>query len=554
VYLVLSLTEDPTDWPRVDARLPTLPEPPPGTVRDLYLIASARQLRHHGEPEAAFDLLGPLVGKMVDPVARGMLEEEVAHDALEAHHDYEAIAYMDAWLRGSGEEQRDTVEGKVAALLAQLPDAVLENALRSMRAQSAGGYGVEIQRLVSQRLAAVAIAKNDPVLARWLLDPAASAAKIGVAAAAELGELATSKRGLGEVAGRTIGLLLPTGSTDLRDEAADVERGVAWALGLPRDHPERAEDTHLVTRDDGGDPERMIAGLEELAGEGASIILTALDGSAADRAIDWGEKNRIAVVAVAAPLVKQPGPFSFVVGEPEIEVVDLLASTIAARRGAGTMIAPVVEGDAVTLFGRGFAGADRSWTFFGAVGCDVEAPRAGEPRFPVAAWEHAGVKAWLVAGSADCARDVMREESGRSKGGIFGLSLIASTTAQRPPDAVVLAASAGVIPGDLKLSSKTPPGTRDADVRAMTARLGGRPNWWAALGHDAATLARDALADAPTDVVTTQAQIAQRRQAARDALAAARDRLWTTDEAGFGRDHKLARQVRVVDLSSRTAR
>jgi hypothetical protein len=118
---------------------------------------------------------------------------------------------------------------------------------------------------------------------------------------------------------------------------------------------------------------------------------------------------------------------------------------------------------------------------------------------------------------------------------------------------VVLAASAGIMPGDPKSSPKKAEalGTRDADVRAMTARLGGRPDWWAALGHDAATLAKDALADAPTDVVTSPAQIAQRRQAARDALLAARDRLWTTDEAGFGSDHKLARQVRVLDLSSR---
>ncbi len=542
VYLVLSLTDEPTDWPQVDAMLPRIPEPPPGTVRDLYLIASARQLRHHGQPEAAFDLLGPLVGKMVDPVARGMLEEEVAHDALEAHHDYEAIAYMDAWLRGSAEEERDQVQAKVSALLAQLADTVLENALRTMRAQSAGGYGVEIEKLVTQRLAAVAITKGDPVLARWLLESgsgASGATTIPGAMGTQLGELATSRRGLGEVAGRTIGLLLPTGSTDLRDEAADVERGVAWALDLPRTQPDGGDGTRLVTRDDGGDPERMIGGLEELAGEGASIILTALDGVSADRAVEWAEKNKIAVISIAPPAAKRPSAFAFVVGEPERGVVDALTAAIATRRGADAKIAPLVEGDAVAL-AASFASSP---VLLPPVVCDVEAMRAGEPRFPVVAWDRAGVHAWLVAGSADCARDLMREERAHAKGSLFALSLIAGTTTERPRGAHLLVAAAGVV--QLGSEGGDP---RETDVRAMTSHFGGRPNWWASLGRDAAILARTALARAPTDSVTGTAQIAQRRQSARDALLGARAALWTTDEPGFNASQVLGRTVRVVEI------
>jgi hypothetical protein len=87
------------------------------------------------------------------------------------------------------------------------------------------------------------------------------------------------------------------------------------------------------------------------------------------------------------------------------------------------------------------------------------------------------------------------------------------------------------------------------DVRALTARFGGRPNWWTALGRDAAALARQALADAPTDSVTAQALIAQRRKAARDALATAKGAMWTTDEPGFDKAHVLARRVRIVQLS-----
>jgi hypothetical protein len=542
IYLVLSLMDEPADWARADELLARVPEPPKGSLHDLYLIASARELRRHDEPQAAFDLLGPLVGKMVDPVARGMLEEEVTHDALLAHHDYEAIAYMDTWIRGSGEEQRERVEAKVKELLAGMPESVLENSLRTMRIQGSSGYGTDVQRLVTQRLAAIAVERSDAVLARWLLDVeggevAAMLGEVGVA----LGDLATSRRGLGEVAGRTIGLLLPTDSTDLRDEAADVERGVAWALDLPRTKPDGGDGTRLVTRDDGGDPARMTEGLEELAGEGASIILTALDGAAADQAVAWGDRTKIAVVVIDAPATKKPGDYAFVIGEPERGVLNRMTEVLGATR-PGAKVAPVVEGDAATLFGQGYAAGLP--TLLAPISCDVEAARAGESRFPLGAWERDGVRAWLLAGSADCARDVMREAGGRARGSVFALSLIASVTTERPHGARLVVASAGVVPS--AASGAEDP--READVKGLVARLGGRPDWWTALGRDAAMLARRALANAPTDTVTTAVEVAQRRAAARDALLSAQARLWSTDETGFGGSHALPRTLRMVDV------
>jgi hypothetical protein len=87
-------------------------------------------------------------------------------------------------------------------------------------------------------------------------------------------------------------------------------------------------------------------------------------------------------------------------------------------------------------------------------------------------------------------------------------------------------------------------------VQELTARVGGRPNWWTALGRDAGMLARRALATAPMDSVTSASEVSQRRKAARDALAASRDRLWTTDAPGFDATHVLPRQIhiRTVDV------
>ncbi len=543
LYLVLSLMEAPVDWNQAEQLLSAISEPPAGTARDLYLIAKARLLRHEGRPEEAYDLLRPLVGKMVDTVARAMLAEEVTRAAIEAHHDYEAIAYLDAWLRGASDEERDAVRGKAQKIVFDLPESVLMNALTAMRTGGGShGYGTEIQKLLAGRLADLAIAKGDPSLARWLVDQDGGAPAVGGDAGIALGELATSRRGIGNVTGRTIGLLLPTGSAELRDEAADVARGVAWALELPRSDPSAGDGTRLVTRDDTGDPDRVVDGLEELAGEGASIIVTGLDGALADRALDWCDRSHVAVVTLAAPATRKPAAFGFVAGEPPADEVAAMVAVIVAQRGSAVKVAPVVEGDAAKLFTQGYD-THGVPVLLAPVECDVEAAHAGEPRFPVAAWEHGGARAWLIDGSAECARDVFHDVGADAKGGLFVVGLEGAAVQERPAGARLLVASAGIVPAPASPSGDP----READIAALRARLGGRPNFWMALGRDAAALARKALAHQPTDTVTSQAEIARRREAARDALASARVPLWTSDAQGFSSSHVLERAVRVVE-------
>jgi hypothetical protein len=556
LYLVLSLASPPQDWPRAEAILKAMPEPPPGTAHDLFLVAQAKDRRHHHDPDGAFDLLRPLVGKMVDTTARGLLEEEVSLDALEANRSYEAIAYMDAWLRGASEEARDSVRAKVAKVLMQLPEQALMGSLRGMRATGGShGYGKEIQRLVAQRLADIALDRGDPTLARWLLDPSAgSSPSIGGDAGVALGELATSKRGLGNVAGRTLGLVLPTDSPELRDAAADVARGMAWALELPRTNPKGGDGVRLVTGDDSGESERLIASLEEIAGEGASIIVTGLDGASADRAIEWAEPKGIALVLLSPPGAAKAGAFSFVLGQPLRPVVEALLGAVS-RPGKRSLVAPVVEGDAVRAFVQGFSfdpsSAVASSTVWRApVPCDVQSTRAGEPRFPVASWAAAGVHTWLLASSAECAGDVIHEVGARAAGGVFALTLDAAGLTVHPgPGVRVVAAAAGIV----RPEGARPGDARQAEAQAMVQRLGGRSSFWAALGRDAGALARRALSTLPEDTVTAEPDIAKRRREARDALAAARVKLWTTDAEGFepagdAGTHAISREIRVIDV------
>ena len=114
----------------------------------------------------------------------------------------------------------------MTAFVERLPKEVLVGALQAMRTQRASlGYGVDIERILAARLVQMATTSGDAELARMLLDPDAGALVVGGDAGMELGELATSRRGLNVVEGRTIGLLLPTESPGLRDESADVLRG-----------------------------------------------------------------------------------------------------------------------------------------------------------------------------------------------------------------------------------------------------------------------------------------------------------------------------------------
>ncbi len=541
---------DAGDWPRAERTLATLRAVEPGTTRDVVTIAEARQLRHDKQPEAALEALLPLVGKIVDGTARELFLEEITRAALETRRDFEAIAYMDAWLRATSEERRERAQAKLQAELAKMPEAVLEQTYRAMRAnRTATGYGEGIQRLIAERLAAEAIARGDPTLARWLLDSNAGPSFVSGDAGVALGEIATSKRGLTSFAGRTIGLLLPTASVDLRDEAADVSRGVAWALGLPRMDPAGSDGVHLVTRDDGGDAARTEAALEELVGEGVGVILAALDGKTADRALAWGEAHQVAVVTMAAPSLPHAGAepagqgaaaaapgWGFVLGQSRDEELAAIADELAARRVAKA----AVVGSAPTpiLEGRGFP------LFLPLVGCDLEERQAGEARFPIGEWSKQGVKVAVVAGPVECARDVIRELGSSGKPFTVVLTLDDGSTTMRAPQVSLLAVTAGVVP----VTAARAADVTEPDVRAYMTQFGARPSYWTAIGRDAGAIGRKAIAALPLDTVTDPAAVAQRRALVQFRVATAVAPLWTTEATGFGGAHQIKRKLRVIDL------
>jgi hypothetical protein len=571
------------DLATADAQLASTRTLPAGSAHDLWTVARARRLRLGGDPEAGIDLLGPLVGKNVDPLVRSVFQEELTLAALATHRDYEAISYMDAWLRVSapGDEKAETIE-KVTALVQRLPKTALVGAFQAIRTQRASfGYGLEIERILAARLVQIAMSTGDAELARTLLDAAPEAVAAASDAGTELSELATSRRGLTAVAGRTIGLLLPTESPALRDESADVLRGVTWALGLPRGvraaagptaapdaggspapetcaplepapeigEPGPEEGVRLVSRDDAGSADRTEASLDELAGEGAALVIAGLDPETSARAVRWGDSHGVSVIALVPP---DPGAseggqrtFGFVLGESRGSVVRALTS--AAPSLASETVAPVVDESELSRYPpQGGPAPDRAGplTLAPPVPCDIPVARAGDTRFPITRWDRDKTRAWLVSGSPQCSRDVVAELSAAHARGVVGLTLEAAAIMPRAAALRVVTAAAGVLPTQAGRDA------REDELRRFTATLG-PVDWWTALGHDAATLGRAAVRQLPAGSTSDPHVVSERRAQARDLLASARARLWTTEVNGWGGGRTMKRTVCALEAPPR---
>lgn len=565
------------DMPTADRELALGVTLPPGSTRDLWTVARARRARLQGRAEEALALLRPLVGKNVDPITRSVFEQELTLAALATHRDYEAVTYMDAWLRASSDEDIEQNKHIVEGLVEQLPKDVLVGSLQAMRAQRATlGYGVEIEHILSRRLVQIATTSNDAELAQLLLDADGGAIVVPGDAGVLLGELATSKRGLNVVDGRTLGLLLPTEQPALRDESADVLRGVMWALGLPRGvrgtgapsiepvdagkspirapcgtledaaplkEPDPDDGVHLVTRDDAGMIDRTEGALDELAGEGASVIVAGLDPVTAARALAWGQARGVSVIALVPPpdAAATVTDFGFVFGEERIHVLDALAK--AAPALAAGSVAPVIDASEALRF-PALGGAMGPLTLQPPVSCDIPEVRAGDPRFPLAQWDRSGTHAWLVTGSPSCAGDLLGELSTAHTRGTVGLTLEAAAMPSHAATLRVLSAAAGIVP------SAAAGDVRDAELARFENQLG-LVGWWTALGRDAATLASEAIRALPAGTVSDPKAVTRLRVRARDELAKARARLWTSETAGWAPGHVVNRTVCAVEVPAR---
>jgi hypothetical protein len=489
--------------------LGALQRQPPGTAKDLATIAEARLDRRAGRSAEAFDHLAPLVGKIIDDWARAIVDRELTGAAVESGRHFESLGYMDTWLREAGEDEHDEIRAGVRDMLQRVPRPALESMLRSSRASGgAAGYSGELQRLVAERLAFVALETDDRALAEWLLG---EDLLYGDAALA-LSDMSRSRRGRVFVSGRSVGVVLPASDPELREIAADLARGIAFALDMPRTGgPD--DGTRLLTRTDvKGD---VVSALDDLAEQGAAVVVAAADVPTGEKALEWAERKQVPTLILTAPPKATPGRYGFVLGERRRTQIELLEQTFAGKRlGAPRLVA-------TPLYARALP---KEETY---VPCREDASKLAPP----------GARAFVVAGNDSCARFVAVAAS--HQGGTVGLTLEATSAFERSPANVrIFGLGAGRFPAKKD----------DPNLAAFVSKLGGVPSWWTVLGHDAGALARAAVRRLPADDAESPAEVARRRDIARAALEAVEIDAWSSDERKVGTDHTMARALRVFEL------
>ncbi len=106
--------------------------------------------------------------------------------------------------------------------------------------------------------------------------------------------------------------------------------------------PSPEEGIRLVTRDDAGSADRTEVSLDELAGEGAALVIAGLDAKTSARALRWGANHGVAVMALAPPESGEGiREFGFLLGDTRQDAVAPLLR--AAPTLATDPVAPVVD-------------------------------------------------------------------------------------------------------------------------------------------------------------------------------------------------------------------
>jgi hypothetical protein len=580
---IAALEEERGDHVAASKALTKIAELPDGTTHDLRDIVAAKRLRLQGDAEGALRLLRPLEGKVVDSYALGLFLEEEARAAVAAQRSTEALAALDAWLSGEGGEDHEAVRDTVVRLLATLPNEALEEAYRNFRSKNGdrrSPFGAELRRAIANQLAAIALARGDAELARRLLE--------GDEATDDdsLRGLAGQAKSLAHVEGRTVGVLLPTGTLASRERAAAALSGLAFALEAtgydgsnaqeepdPKEFSALRAPFRLVSREydpSKGEAASLETLLDGLAADGVAVVVGGFDGGTAATLARWGRERGIPTVLFTppdgAPIASDS--LNFLVGTPVAAELAALVEALSAHggppspgasqptRGRAPANAPgsvpaVYVGDAIGAARNAELAAVEALLVAAPVDCYLPPGPAGTPTFPVATAERQSVRTWFVAGMPACLAtlgdDLVRYTRFRTEG---SRALVATTLSAgvravpllgKNPLYRILTVAAGRMP----IAADAPELKSDPELARFVKIAAAPPSYWAALGRDAGMLLRPALLPLPTTDTKDPEEVVVRWKTVATGLARAQATLWTTDATGFT-EHRLPRALRVI--------
>lgn len=489
----------------------------PGAVHDLADVIEASIRVRLGQPKAALALLLPLEGKLIDEGERAFYREQLITALLKARDWQGAVDAMLRWAADTSTDQLELVHGLIEQMILAIPPPELEAALSAL---VDGELSPEMLRerawlrgVLVERLTAWAVARKDADLARRLLGERPTTER-QAADRVELARLAASGGSAPSVRGRALGLVLSTGSPERLRRSAEVASGVTSALGLPESgrDPSRVQ---LASAQEDGTPGSMRRALRELAGAGASVILAGVDEESSAAAAVFASSSNVPVILVEPN--SAPGSKALLIGVDQALGLQLLQRAAEER---GLRLAEVTPAQ-----------------------CAASPPRAGGYRFPVGKWRADAVGALSVGGSSRCASDVSQEAKRAGLKPWLLLGLDAADAYLEPLSGVQrLSVASARWPLRRSASGALVP----REMRAFHTQRGAAPSWYAALGFDAARLARTALERLPLSDTRDDVQVAELHATARRLLLAARAPLWTSDAQGFDAQGRISRELSIL--------
>ncbi|PIE06117.1 MAG: hypothetical protein CSA75_01190 [Sorangium cellulosum] len=493
---------------------------PIGNTRDLGTIVDGASLAHAGQPEAALQLLDPLVGKMIDSFAKDLLHEAAVNAAVDAHRWYQAVVYMNEWVRGTNEQEMAALRDKLDKLLVQFPAGSLETALRAMGAvRQKDLWERELRQALAMRLTAVAMERSDPKLARSVLNTSRRVVGLGEEGTL-LARLATSGGRAPRIVGATVGLMVDTDSQLRSGRSAQVVAGVLQVFHPGHRGPRQQSPSPILITQDVPPQGSLENVLDDLAYKGASVIIAGYDAKRAAQVARYAEAQSISVLLLVAPDQMPRGArFTFVVGTEDPSWQSPVSSQAASQVDLSRSV-------------RVGSGKAPEGPLFAS--CDSRPPRAAQPAFPVAAWREANVEAVAIDGSRDCASRVLADLDSLGFTPMVYLGLEARE-AKQSYRGQLRVGSCGLLDAE---------GASEPDsLRQWRLMQGSRPTFFQALGRDAAKIAYGAVARLPRGTVSGLEQVMKRRVEVQQALVRAENVLWTSTNRGFDGERRLRRQV-----------
>lgn len=277
-----------------------------GSWSDFATLVDGAIRRRMGDPRGAIAVLAPLLSKLIDAWARDLLNEEIISAAVAAGDTELAIKAMTVWLREAGDEERALVRSRVELALTTLGEAELVRLFYLRVATAKPSPDSDIDLLLTQRVAQIAIAMKDAILAKKLLLTSGPLLGEHGDEVAHLAAGATVIR----VDARTIGVLLSFRTAETRRRSADLAAGVAWGLDLP------GSGARLAVRDDAGEASRLPLALLELGRAGAAVVIAGIADEDARVAARFAEAQHMPVILISRPpdAALPQGGFAFALG------------------------------------------------------------------------------------------------------------------------------------------------------------------------------------------------------------------------------------------------